>query len=79
VPEMPGPASEAAPMSEPAAPLPAAEAPPASPPSLEFAPPPPVMPAIAAPRDLRPEDVSDAQLLNLLELRRIERMPRRQR
>jgi hypothetical protein len=79
VPEMPGPASEAAPMSEPAAPLPAAEAPPASPPSLEFAPPPPAMPAIAAPRDLRPEDVSDAQLLNLLELRRIERMPRRQR
>jgi hypothetical protein len=77
--EMPGPAPEVAPMSDPAAPLPAAEAPPASPPSLEFAPPPLAMPAITAPRDLRPEDMSDAQLLNLLELRRIERMPRRQR
>jgi hypothetical protein len=74
--EMPRPAPEA---SEPAAPPPAAEAPPASPPPLEFAPPPPATPAIAAPRDLRPEYMSDARLLNLLELRRNERMPRRQR
>jgi hypothetical protein len=68
---------EAPPMPEPAVRLPAAEAPPAAAPSLEFAP--SAIPADAAPRELRPEDMSEAQLLNLLELRRIERMPHRQR
>jgi uncharacterized protein involved in copper resistance len=71
------PAMSPLPVSEPAVRLPAAEAPPAAAPSLEFAP--SAIPADAAPRELRPEDMSEAQLLNLLELRRIERMPHRQR
>jgi hypothetical protein len=84
--EKPGPAPEAAPPSEsfappsePAAPPPSPEAAPASPASLEFAPPPPAVPAIVEPRELNPERMNDARLLNLLELRRIKRMPRQQR
>jgi hypothetical protein len=82
--EMPGPVPEAAPPSESAAPPPVPEAAAPSesaapPPALQLAPPPPAMPATVAPRELRPASVSDARLLNLLELRRIERTPRRQR
>jgi hypothetical protein len=71
--ETPGPVPEAAPPSESFAP-PSEPAPP--PPALVVAPKPP---PIVVPRELRPESMSDAHLLNLLELRRIERTARRQR
>lgn len=64
--ERPGPTPAAAP-SEPATP----------PLALELAPPPAVPASAVPPEEL--EQMSDAQLLNRLELRRLERMPRRER